>query len=178
MHTKAHIYSRAHTHKKISLCFIRMLLQKTSTHPNKDWCQINNLRLMSVTHWEQVKFPVQCVLICYVAWVRDDVALRRYAPDHLALKCKDSGDEIKCNFRLFKVLHGDPNCFLASPSHYIITSSCRVKHCKTCECEVWDANGSENACIHRSQVNFQAHNPKTLKPTPFVGIRIPFETTL
>lgn len=38
-------------------------------------------------------FPVQCV-VCYVPWVRDDVALRRHAPDHLALKWKDAGDEI------------------------------------------------------------------------------------
>lgn len=38
-------------------------------------------------------FPVQCV-VCYVAWVRDDVAMRRHTPDHLALKCKDAGDEI------------------------------------------------------------------------------------
>lgn len=120
----------------------------------------------------EISSSVCSYMLC--CFIRDDVALHRYAPDHLALKCKDAGDEIKCNFRLFKVLHGDPNCFLASPSHNIITSSCRVKHCKTCECEVWDANGSENACIHRSQVNFQ----KTLKPTPFVGIRIPFETTL
>lgn len=65
-------------------------------------------------------FPVQCVLVRYVVWVRDDVALRRYAPDHLALKCQDAGDEIQCNFRLLTVLLGDANCCLAGPSHHHI----------------------------------------------------------
>lgn len=51
-HILSHTHRHTHTNKQISLHFILLCYYKRhpSTHPNKDWCQINSLRLMCVTH--------------------------------------------------------------------------------------------------------------------------------